>query len=264
MLLDATLDVRYGGNHVLRGVRLSIAEGEIVGLAGQSGSGKSTLALSLLHLERFAGAAASGSLHWRGKDILAAPESEWRRMRGSEIALVLQSAESALNPALRLDQQLKLAWKIHSADPWATAGLNRVKELFAQCALPCGEEFLRRYPSQISIGQAQRVLIAQALLHRPSLLVADEVTSALDMLTQREVLDTLRRANEASGAAILFVSHDLAAMRALCHRIDILHEGQIVESAATGELFAAPRHPYTRRLLAAMPQGLETAAIMEG
>jgi ABC-type glutathione transport system ATPase component len=264
MLLQAQLDVRYGhAAPVLRGAELAIGEGEIVGLAGQSGSGKSTLALNLLRLERFAGAAASGRLLWRGKDILAEPESQWRRRRGREIALVLQSAESALNPALRLEEQLKLAWRIHSKEPWSGPGKARAAELFAQCALPAGDEFLRRFPSQVSIGQAQRVLIAQALLHKPALLVADEVTSALDMLTSREVLDTLRRLSTASGTAILFVSHDLAAMRALCARIDILHEGRIVESAPTETLFAHPRHEYTRRLLSAMPQPAEAAAIME-
>lgn len=252
-LLETRLSVRYRDTLVLRELALTIQPGEIVGLAGQSGSGKSTLALALLRLLEWKGAKAEGSLRLEGRELLAAPEREWRGIRGRKIALVLQSAESALNPALRLRQQLRLAWEIH-APAWKETGLPRARELFAQCGLPGNAEFLERYPVQISIGQAQRVLIAMALLHRPALLVADEITSALDLLTQQEVLTTLRDVNRAYGTAILFVSHDLLALRSLCSRIAILAEGAILETRPTEELFRDPRDPYTRRLLAALPQ----------
>jgi len=252
-LLETRLSVRYRDMAVLRDLELSIEPGEIVGLAGQSGSGKSTLALALLRLLQWKGAKAEGFLRLEGRDLLDAPEREWRAIRGRRIALVLQSAESALNPALRLRQQLRLAWEIHASD-WNSAGFPRAQELLTHCSLPATPEFLDRYPSQISIGQAQRVLIAMALLHRPALLIADEVTSALDLLTQQEVLTTLREVNRAYGTAILFVSHDLLALHSLCSRIAILADGAIVETGRTAELFANPRHPYTRRLLAALPQ----------
>lgn len=252
MLVQTRLTVRYREAVVLREVSLAIDSGEIVGLAGQSGSGKSTLALALLRLLRWKGAAAEGSLAFDGHEVLGAPESEWRKIRGKKIALVMQSAESALNPARRLGEQLRMAWEIHARE-WNPAGRERARELLARCGLPEGEEFLRRYPGQISIGQAQRVLIAMALLHRPALLVADEVTSALDMLTQREVLATLREVNRAYGTAILFVSHDLLALRWLCDRIAVLAGGVIVEDRAAEELFNDPRDPYTQRLLAAVP-----------
>jgi ABC-type dipeptide/oligopeptide/nickel transport system ATPase component len=253
MLIETCLSVRYKEALVLKEVTLQIAAGEITGLAGQSGSGKSTLALALLRLLRWKGATAEGSLRIDGREMLPAPEREWRQIRGRKIALVMQSAESALNPALRLRQQLRLAWRIHAAD-WDKTGAGRAAELFAACGLPGDAEFLDRFPSNISIGQAQRVLIAMALLHRPALLVADEITSALDLLTQREVLDTLRKINQAYGTAILFVSHDLLALRSLCGTISILSNGGIVETQETEKLFRDPRHPYTQRLLAALPR----------
>lgn len=237
---------------VLRDLALTIAPGERVGLAGQSGSGKSTLALALLRLLRWKGASAEGSLRLDGREVLQASETEWRKIRGRRIALVLQGAESALNPALRLRDQVRLAWEIHAGD-WRGTGLPRTVELFERCGLPADGEFLGRFPSQISIGQAQRVLIATALLHRPSLLVADEVTSALDVLTTREVLATLAEVNRSYGTAILFVSHDLLALRTLCDRIDILAGGTIVESRPAEEIFQNPRDPYTQRLIAALP-----------
>lgn len=203
MLLEARLSVRYRQTLVLRDLALVIKPGKIVGLAGQSGSGKSTLALALLRLLQWKNALAEGSLKLEGCELLSAPESEWRQIRGRKIALVMQSAESALNPALRLRRQLQLAWQIH-ASSWKQTGLSLARELFNRCSLPGSDEFLERYPAQISIGQAQRVLIAMALLHRPALLVADELTSALDLLTQQEVLQTLREVNQAYGTAILF------------------------------------------------------------
>ena len=251
MLLDAQLSVRYAGSPVLRDLTLSIAEGERLGLAGQSGSGKSTLALTLLRLFKDNGAVATGSLKLDGRELLTASEKEWRAIRGRRIALVMQGAESALNPALRLGRQLRLAWEIHAPD-WQGAGLPQARDLLTRCGLPSGDEFLNRLPSQISIGQAQRVLIAMALLHRPALLIADEITSALDLLTQQEVLETLREVNRAFGMAILFVSHDLIALRSLCTRVAILSEGAIIESRPTAELFESPREPYTIRLLSAL------------
>jgi ABC-type dipeptide/oligopeptide/nickel transport system ATPase component len=253
VLLETRLTADYGGAPVLRDVALTMERGEIVGLAGQSGSGKSTLALAMLRLLGWRGGRVTGSVRLEGEELAGAPEAAWRKIRGRRMALVMQSADSALNPALRLRDQLRLAWEIHARE-WRTAGQPRAEELLAQCGLPGGAEFLARYPAQISVGQAQRVLIAMALLHRPAVVIADEVTSALDLLTQQEVLQTLRRVNESYGTSILFVSHDLGALRSMCSRIAVLNAGTIVETQATEELFRNPRDPYVRRLVEALPQ----------
>jgi ABC-type dipeptide/oligopeptide/nickel transport system ATPase component len=171
-----------------------------------------------------------------------------RRLRGRHIALVPQSPLAALNPNLRLGTQLREAWWAHeSGEPdWQT--------LLASVSLPAEREFLRLYPRNLSVGMAQRFLIAMALLHGPSLLLADEPTSALDTITQSEILALFRRLNQERGIGILYISHDLASVGALCNRVAILHQGQIVESAATQEVFGAPQHPYTRKLIDAIPQ----------
>ncbi len=238
---------------VLRDLRLEIGAGETVALIGQSGSGKSTLALAILRLLDWKRGTVRGRIEWQGRDLMRANEREMRGIRGKEIALVLQSAASALNPMLRLETQLKEAWRAHSDAPWAAAGLGKVRRLFEEVDLPREAAFLERYPREVSIGQAQRVLIAMALLHDPKLLLADEPTSALDVITQREVLALLRRMAATRGMATLFISHDLLSVAALCDRVAILHDGLLVEQARTDEIFASPCHPYTKKLIAALP-----------
>ncbi len=251
-LLDLRLSTAYAtGGAVLREAALEIRPGEIVGLAGESGSGKSTLALAILGLLP-RGAKLEGRILLRGRDLLPCSEREWRRIRGREIGLVLQSA-SALNPSLRLETQLREAWEAHSTIPWRDEK-KRVFELFERVGLPGREDFTRRFPSQISVGQAQRVLVAMALLHRPSLLVADEPTSALDVITQAELLGLLLELNQDLGTSMLFISHDLLSVSRLCHRVAILHQGSIVESGDTLRVLTNPEHPYTQRLVAALPQ----------
>ncbi len=169
------------------------------------------------------------------------------------MSLVPQSPAAALNPALRIGTQLREAWRAHSSEPWSSQE-ERIAELFATVGLSPGEAFLKRFPSQISVGQAQRVLIMMALLHSPPLLIADEPTSALDLITQREVLDLLARTGQERRMSILFISHDLPAIAGLCHRLAILHEGEIVECGPVKSVLAAPQHPYTKRLIAAVPK----------
>jgi len=247
-LLTIDLTARYGRRTVLSDLRLAIEPGEILGLVGQSGSGKSTLGLALLRLLDRRGGQVSGEILFEGRDLLTLREKEMRRIRGKQIALVLQSASSALNPSLRLEDHFAEAWSAHEASPWRSRRPN-VLVLLGELDLPATMEFLHRYPSEISVGQAQRVLIALALLHRPKLIVADEPTSALDLVTTHEVLHALRRANQMSGTAILLISHDLGAVSALCHRVAILREGTIVETARAERLFSQPEHDYTRQLI---------------
>jgi ABC-type glutathione transport system ATPase component len=254
VLLAARVSVRYGEKAaVLREVTLEIRRGEVLGLVGQSGSGKSTLAMAILGLLDRNTARAEGTIEFEGCDLLRLGERELRGLRGRSIALVLQSPLSSLNPALKIRTQLKEAWRAHAAGPNAECD-GAIRAALGSVSLPSSDEFLRKYPSQMSVGQAQRVLIAMAVMHRPALLIADEATSALDVITQSEILALFRALNRSSGMAILYISHDLASVAGICDRIAILHEGQIVESGTTEQVLTSPRHEYTQGLMAAMPK----------
>lgn len=255
-LLSARLSVRYGDKPaVLRDVELNVRRGEVLGLVGQSGSGKSTLAMSILGLLDRKRVHAEGAIHFHDHDLLKLSERELREIRGREIALVLQSPLSSLNPALKIRTQLKETWRAHAS---AGAECDRaIRAALEDVSLPSSDDFLRKLPSQMSVGQAQRVLIAMAILHRPALLIADEATSALDVITQSEILDLFHQLNRAFGMAILYISHDLPSVAGICDRIAILHQGQIVESGPTKQVLLHPQHEYTQRLMAAMPKMLQ-------
>jgi ABC-type dipeptide/oligopeptide/nickel transport system ATPase component len=198
-------------------------------------------------------ARAEGTIEFDGCDLLKLPERGLRGLRGRKIALVLQSPLSSLNPALKIRTQLKEAWRAHAAGSGADCDAA-IRAALQSVSLPSTDEFLRKYSSQMSVGQAQRVLIAMAVMHRPALLMADEATSALDVITQSEILALFRELNRNFGMAILYISHDLASVAGICDRIAILHEGQIVESGTTAQVLTSPSHEYTQRLMAAMPK----------
>ena len=262
ILLSAQLSVRYAGKPaVLRDVRLEIQSGEVLGLVGQSGSGKSTLALAILGLLDKK-AKVEGTIRLRESDLLQLSERELRGLRGRAVALVLQSPLSSLNPALKIRTQLKEAWRAHASGTSADCA-SAIRASLQSVSLLSDDEFLRKHPSQMSVGQAQRVLIAMAVMHRPALLIADEATSALDVITQSEILALFRDLNRSTGMAILYISHDLASVAGTCDRIAILHQGEIVECGATGQIFANPQHPYTQQLMAAMPRLLPSAAQLQ-
>ena len=222
---------------------------------GQSGSGKSTMALAILGLLGHTGAGVSGRTMLLGRDLMDCDQRQLREVRGRLISLVPQSPVAALNPALRIETQLREAWCAHSREPWSCQK-ERVARRLEGAGLSSPEAFLRRFPRQISVGQAQRVLIVMALLHAPPLLIADEPTSALDVITQREVLDLLANLNAERQMSILFISHDLPTVTAICHRLAILHTGEIVECGPVKQVLANPQHPYTRQLIAAAPKWL--------
>jgi peptide/nickel transport system ATP-binding protein len=258
-LLSACFSVDYPNKPgVLRGVDFEIREGEIVGLVGESGSGKSTVALALLQLLGHKGGRVQGKILFDGSDLVKLSQREMRAVRGREIALILQSPVASLNPVLRIGSQLAEAWRAHhpNKDRWK----RRALELFDLVSLPTEDGFFDRYPRQLSVGQAQRVLIAMAILHRPRLLIADEATSALDAVTQSETLSLFRKLNRELGMAMLFISHDLLAVASLCSRIAILREGRIAETGPTAQLFRAPRTEDTRALLHAVLENTAAAA----
>ncbi len=250
-LLDLRITVDYPNKpSALRDLALWLEPGETLGLAGESGSGKSTLALAILGLLQHKGGRVTGEIRFDGRDLVRLGNREFRRVRGRELALVPQSPLASLNPAMRIGAQIEEAWKAHRKDGgWK----HRVQELFQLVRLPAGDDFLGRYPRQLSVGQGQRVLIAMAVLHSPRLLIADEPTSALDAITQMEILDLFARLNREMGTAILFISHDLESVAYLCDRIALLHHGQVVEQGPTAIVFEHPQHEYTRALLDARP-----------
>ncbi len=253
-LLSAHVSVRYADKpSILRDVKFEIRHGEVLGLVGQSGSGKSTLAMSILGLLDKKHSCIEGVINFQDSDLLQLSERELRALRGRSIALVLQSPLSSLNPALKIRTQLKEAWRAHASGSSADC-IHAMRIALQSVSLPSDDDFLRKYPSQMSVGQAQRVLIAMATLHRPALLIADEATSALDVITQSEILALFRELNRSTGMAILYISHDLASVAGICDRIAILHQGTIVECGTTQQIFGNPRQEYTQKLMASMPR----------
>ena len=252
-LLRLQLSAGYPGRRgVLKDISLELRRGEVLGLVGQSGCGKSTLALAILKLLHLKHGRAEGSILFNGRDLTPLNERCMRSLRGREMALVLQSPMSALNPALRIGAQLEEAWRVHRR---STRGemLQAVGETLESVSLPGDERFLRRHPSELSVGQAQRVLIGMAVLHRPLLLIADEPTSALDIITQAEILQLFSSLSRKLGMGILYISHDLLSVATISDRVAVMEQGEIVECRDTAGLFTRPSHPYTRRLIAALP-----------
>jgi peptide/nickel transport system ATP-binding protein len=255
VFLTTRLTADYPGRPgVLRDAALEVSPGEIVGLVGESGSGKSTMALAILRLLQFKGGTAKGEVRLGDRNLLELPEKAMRRIRGREIGLVLQSPIASLNPGMRIGDQIHESWRAHRDAYTQPFSRRDAIELLEKVSLTADEAFLRRYPRQLSVGQAQRVLIAMAIVHRPPLLIADEPTSALDAVTQSEILQLFARLSREMAMGILFISHDLLSVGSICHRVAILSEGRVVEFNSTEEIFRRPAHPYTRDLIASIPK----------
>jgi peptide/nickel transport system ATP-binding protein len=252
-VLSVNLRVDYPNKpQTLREVSFQINQGELLGLVGESGSGKSTIALAILRLLALKGGRAIGHIWFRGRDLMMASERDMRHVRGREIGLVLQSPLSSLNPALKIGTQLAEAWKAHATGTKAELAMA-VDRALSSVGLSADKEFCSRYPSQVSVGQAQRVLIAMAVMHSPALLIADEPTSALDAITQSEIIKLFTQLQRKMGSAVLYISHDLLSVASLCNRIAILHDGEIVECGNTQTVLTRPGHAYTQQLLASAP-----------
>lgn len=257
-LLSVNLRVDYPNKpQALRAVSFQINRGEVLGLVGESGSGKSTIALAILRLLELKGGRVTGQICFDSRDLMTLSEREMRPVRGREIGLVLQSPLSSLNPALKIGAQLAEAWRAHATGTKAelVAAIDRA---LSSVGLSRDEGFCSRYPSQVSVGQAQRVLIAMAVMHSPALLIADEPTSALDAITQSEIMKLRTELNRKMSTAILYISHDLLSVASLCNRIAILHGGEIVECGNTKAVLTRPAHAYTRQLLANAPWPLRS------
>jgi peptide/nickel transport system ATP-binding protein len=244
---------------VVTDISFEIAPGEVLGVVGESGSGKTTVGLALLGHARRGLAIAGGSVLLGGRDILALSDEQLRRLRGSVVSYVPQDPASSLNPALRVGLQLREVLEAHAGErDGGGAGRAdhsaRIAEMMREVALPDDSKFLRRYPHELSGGQQQRIGLAMAFANRPRLIVLDEPTTGLDVTTQAHVLSTVRELARLHDVAALYVSHDLAVVATLARRVAVMYAGRIVELATAEALFSSAGHPYTRRLIGAIPR----------
>jgi len=234
-------------------VSFSISPGEVLGLVGESGSGKTTVGLALLGHTRRGAAIAAGSIRVGDVDILTLSNAARRSVRGRVVSYVPQDPAASLNPALRIGTQLRETLELHGFGSGSDEREARIAEVMRDVALPDDKQYLRRYPHELSGGQQQRIGLAMAFACRPRLIVLDEPTTGLDVTTQAHVLDTVRELAAAHHVAALYVSHDLAVVGTLATRTAVMYAGRIVELGSTAELFANASHPYTRRLVQAIP-----------
>ncbi|MFT3818651.1 MAG: ABC transporter ATP-binding protein [Rubrivivax sp.] len=259
-------DTFDGAYQVLDGIELALAEGETLALVGETGCGKSVLAKSLIGLLPSPPARVrGGSIRFEGRELLGCREADWRCLRGHRIAMIFQDPMTYLNPVLSIGRQLGDVIRVQQGVREGRAAVRaRAAELLALVRLPDADALLDRYPHQLSGGMRQRVLIAMALAGTPRLLIADEPTTALDVTIQAQVLALMRDLVERLKLAIVMISHDLAAVAAVCGRIAVMYAGTIVEDAPAAALLRAPRHPYTRGLLAALPDIADAHEALQG
>jgi oligopeptide/dipeptide ABC transporter ATP-binding protein len=252
--LTTVFDTARGPVPAVDAVSFEIRAGETLGLVGESGSGKSVTALSIMRLVQPPGRIASGRLSFKGRDLLTLGEREMQSVRGAEIALIFQEPMTALNPVFRVGTQIAETLLVHGRATRAEARDQSI-ELLRAVRIPNPESRIRDYPHQLSGGMRQRVLIAMALACQPSLVIADEPTTALDVTIQAEILDLLREMKAALNLSLLLITHDFGVIAETADRVAVMYAGRIVETGPVRAIFRNPGHPYTRGLLASMPGG---------
>lgn len=250
--LTTRFETRAGWVTAVNDVSFSVAPGRIMGLVGESGSGKSVTGFSIMGLIDAPGEVSGGKVLVDGRDLRTMPPEALRRMRGSRVAMVFQDPMMTLNPVLKVGDQMAMAVRVH--DPMSKrAALDRAQAALEVVGIPAARERLDAYPHQLSGGMRQRVAIATALLHKPSVIIADEPTTALDVSIQGQILAEVRRLADDTGTAFVWISHDLAVVSSLADDVSVMYAGRIVESGPTDRVIAAPRHPYTKGLIGSVP-----------
>jgi len=239
----------------LRGISFDIKAGETVGLVGESGCGKSVSARSIMRLiPNPPGKISEGEIIFDGKDVLKMSEKEMRAIRGNKISMIFQDPMTSLNPVLRIDYQLEEVLALHQPNLSKAERRQVALDMMKKVKIPSPEQRLREYPHQLSGGMRQRVMIAIALACRPTLLLADEPTTALDVTVQAQILNLMAELREDIGTAILLITHDLGVVAEVCDRVMVMYLGEVVESGPVEQIFANPQHPYTISLMKSIPK----------
>ena len=251
--LSVTIPTPHGIVHAVNSADLRLDHGQTVALVGESGSGKSMTARSIMGLIPASGRIENGSIRFDGQELTYLPEQELRLLRGNRIAMIFQEPMTSLNPVLKIGDQVMEPLLLHRKLDKQTAR-TQVLELLQQVGIPSPEQRINDYPHQLSGGQRQRVMIAMALACNPQLLIADEPTTALDVTIQAQILELIDQLRRDKGLALLLITHDLGIVAQRADWVHVMYAGQIVESAATDELLSNPLHPYTKGLLASLPE----------
>lgn len=246
------LSVRFRDHHAVRSLSLSIESGAALGLVGESGSGKSVTALAVMRLLDEA-ARVEGTIHFDGVNLLSLDAESTRRRRGRDLAMIFQEPMTALNPVMPIGEQVAEAVRAHHPELSRRAARDSAIEAMEAVALPNVARRYGEYPHQFSGGQRQRIMIAMAIANRPRLLIADEPTTALDVTVQKQILELLADLRRRFGLTMLFISHDLAVVSQVADRVAVMRHGELLEEGSCADIFRAPRHPYTRALLDAVP-----------
>lgn len=242
-----------GTFEAVKGISFEIREGEILGVVGESGSGKSMSALALMGLLPKDAVISKGQILFKGRDLLTMKKEERRTLQGSEMAMVFQEPMTSLNPVMQIEKQVGESLRLHTSlsEPEIH---SRVVTALSQVGLTDAESLCKKYPHELSGGMRQRVMLAQATVCSPSLIIADEPTTALDVIVQAQILRLLKKIHREQNASVLFISHDLNVVREICSRVIVVYQGQIVEQGETQEVLSHPKHEYTRRLVASIPE----------
>ena len=254
---DLSIDFRTlaGPVHALRNITIDVASGSIVGIVGESGSGKSTLALAVMRLMAANAVVTGGHIDFHGENLLDLDDAAMRAIRGERISMVFQDPMTSLNPVRTIGQQMA---DIQHRDASATAAKRALAvEVLKHVGIPDPERQLKRYPHEFSGGMRQRISIAMSLLLKPEILIADEVTTALDVTMEAQILHLLRQLQKETSSTILFISHNLGAVAELCDRVVVLYAGEVVEDGSVFDIFSKPQHPYTKALLECDPARIE-------